>query len=152
DGSATASVSGGIGPYTYLWDDPANQTSMTANGLCLGVAGVTVTDNNGCTSISYIYVDSVVMSVQEFALEIDIVVYPNPSTGEVNIRFANTKDKELSITVYDLSGKLIHEDVMREKHTDVFTMDLSQHKNGIYFIRVIDENSNVVAKKISLMR
>jgi PKD repeat protein len=152
DGSATANVSGGIGPYTYLWDDPSNQTAMTASGLCLGVAGVTVTDNNGCTSISYIYVDSVVMSVQEFALEMDIVVYPNPSTGEVNIRFANTKDKELSITVYDLSGKLIQEDVMREKHTDVFTMDLSQHKNGIYFIRVIDENSNVVAKKISLIR
>jgi hypothetical protein len=152
DGSATANASGGVGPYTYQWNDPSNQTSMTATGLCMGSVGVTITDNNGCTSVSSIYVDSVVMSVHEILLDMDMVVYPNPTTGEVKISFTNTRDKELTIMVFDLSGKLIIEDVLERYQADVYTMDLSQHKNGIYFVRVIEDNSYVVTKKISLIR
>ncbi|HIO72030.1 MAG TPA: PKD domain-containing protein [Flavobacteriales bacterium] len=152
DGSATANASGGVGPYTYQWNDPSNQTSMTATGLCMGSAGVTITDNNGCTSVSSIYVDSVVMSVHEILLDMDMVVYPNPTTGEVKISFTNTRDKELTIMVFDLSGKLIIEDVLERYQADVYTMDLSQYKNGIYFVRVIEDNSYVVTKKISLIR
>ena len=49
DGSATAIVSGGTGPYTYQWDDPAAQTTATASNLCPGTYTVVVTDANGCT-------------------------------------------------------------------------------------------------------
>ncbi|MBI2968780.1 MAG: PKD domain-containing protein [Bacteroidetes bacterium] len=52
DGSADVTVSGGIAPYSYLWDDPSAQTSSTATGLCAGIYGVTLTDNNSCTSVS----------------------------------------------------------------------------------------------------
>ena len=50
DGDATATPSGGTAPYTYLWDDPGNQTTITATSLCAGLVGVTVTDFNGCTA------------------------------------------------------------------------------------------------------
>ncbi len=46
--SAFTSVSGGIAPYTYLWDDPNNQTSSSVTSLSLGVYSVLVTDVNGC--------------------------------------------------------------------------------------------------------
>ena len=48
DGDATVSVGGGTPPYVYLWNDPSFQTTPTANGLCNGPFGVTITDNNGC--------------------------------------------------------------------------------------------------------
>jgi len=48
NGSATASVSGGVGPYSYLWDDPAQQQVSTAVALSANTYCVTVTDNNGC--------------------------------------------------------------------------------------------------------
>lgn len=48
DGAATASGSGGSSPYTYLWNDPAAQTTITATGLCAGSYMVSVTDANGC--------------------------------------------------------------------------------------------------------
>ncbi len=49
DGIVAATVSGGVAPYTYLWDDPANQTNATATGLCAGYVTVLVTDAIGDT-------------------------------------------------------------------------------------------------------
>ena len=45
DGQATVTPSGGTNPYTYLWDDPAAQTTATATGLSAGTYTCTVTDN-----------------------------------------------------------------------------------------------------------
>jgi gliding motility-associated-like protein len=49
NGSATVSVTGGTGPYTYLWSDAAAQTTATATALPSNTYVVTVTDANGCT-------------------------------------------------------------------------------------------------------
>lgn len=48
DGSIAASITGGTGPYTYQWDDPAAQTTATASNLASGTYTVIVTDANGC--------------------------------------------------------------------------------------------------------
>lgn len=47
-GTAGVIVTGGTGPYTYLWNTGAN--SEAVDGLGTGVYSVTVTDLNGCTS------------------------------------------------------------------------------------------------------
>ncbi|MFK8101045.1 MAG: proprotein convertase P-domain-containing protein, partial [Saprospiraceae bacterium] len=48
DGTATVIPSGGVGPYTYLWDDTANQTTAIATGLTANTYSVTVTDSKLC--------------------------------------------------------------------------------------------------------
>jgi hypothetical protein len=50
NGMAATSVSGGLAPYTYLWDDPAAQTTAIAQGLPAGTYTLQVTDNSGCIS------------------------------------------------------------------------------------------------------
>ena len=52
NGSAYASVTGGIPPYTYLWDAAAgNQTTASASGLLAGNYVLTVSDsNNNCSA------------------------------------------------------------------------------------------------------
>jgi gliding motility-associated-like protein len=52
NGSATASVLGGISPYTFSWSTSPVQTTQTATGLSAGAINVIVTDSNGCTSTS----------------------------------------------------------------------------------------------------
>jgi len=53
DGNAMANVTGGVQPYTYLWDDGLLQTTQTASNLCSAPGGVAytviVSDNNGCS-------------------------------------------------------------------------------------------------------
>ena len=60
DGEATATVIGGIQPYTYEWyssplNTSLNQFSLTANNLCAGNYYIAVTDANGITINSAIY-------------------------------------------------------------------------------------------------
>jgi gliding motility-associated-like protein len=52
DGAITVIPSGGSIPFTYLWDDPLNQTTATAIDLCAGTYSVEVTDANGCIDIT----------------------------------------------------------------------------------------------------
>lgn len=48
DGQIASEVNGGTAPYSYLWNDPANQTNDTAFNLCEGEYFVTVTDDKNC--------------------------------------------------------------------------------------------------------
>lgn len=49
NGTATATVSGGTSPYTYLWN-PTNSAMPTETNLATGTYSVLVTDFNGCTT------------------------------------------------------------------------------------------------------
>jgi gliding motility-associated-like protein len=74
NGSATANPSGGVSPYTYLWNNA--QTSQTISNLGAGLYQVTITDNNGCTStdtLSLTEPDSIVVLI-------DSVVFNSGST------------------------------------------------------------------------
>jgi len=46
DGSATATVIGGVPPYYYQWNTVPVQTTATATGLCSGIYTITVFDSD----------------------------------------------------------------------------------------------------------
>src|SRR5690606_18466156 len=48
NGSATAVISGGVAPYTYVWNNGITSTTNEATNLAAGTYEVTVTDANGC--------------------------------------------------------------------------------------------------------
>ncbi|MBL4652821.1 MAG: gliding motility-associated C-terminal domain-containing protein, partial [Flavobacteriales bacterium] len=51
DGQKTADVTGGTGPYDFLWSTGGTTlglVSSTETGLCAGVVEVSITDQNGC--------------------------------------------------------------------------------------------------------
>ncbi|NDB35715.1 MAG: hypothetical protein EB023_10360, partial [Flavobacteriia bacterium] len=54
NGSATVNASGGTSPYNYLWSNGA--ITSTVINLSPGAYSVTVTDNNGCQSISNVII------------------------------------------------------------------------------------------------
>jgi gliding motility-associated-like protein len=54
NGDATVNVTGGTGPYTYLWNN--SQTTATDTALAGGTYNVTVTDANGCTTTATVTV------------------------------------------------------------------------------------------------
>ncbi|MFC0605836.1 beta strand repeat-containing protein, partial [Winogradskyella pulchriflava] len=56
DGTASATATGGVEPYTFLWS-PGGETTQNISGLTSGTYTVTVTDANGCTDTSTVTVN-----------------------------------------------------------------------------------------------
>ncbi len=65
-GKLFVTAQGGTPPYTYAWNDPAQQTGVTASGLCAGYYCVTVTDAAGITAV---ICDSVVNFIPKVSLD-----------------------------------------------------------------------------------
>ncbi|MEO8587785.1 MAG: gliding motility-associated C-terminal domain-containing protein [Flavobacteriales bacterium] len=60
DGTATVGPTGGVTPYTYVWDPPPpiGQGTPQAQGLCAGIYTVTIADSLGCdTTIALLIVE-----------------------------------------------------------------------------------------------
>lgn len=56
NGSASATVSGGIPPYTYLWNSTPPQTTANATGLYAGVYNLTVLDSANCQTVRNVFI------------------------------------------------------------------------------------------------
>lgn len=67
----------------------------------------------------------------EFSLSKKLALYPNPTSGLVNVTISNT-DQLKKIVVYSLTGQVLHE----EKLNGVYqkTLDLKFLDKGVYFI------------------
>ena len=89
DGRATVSVSGGTTPYTYSWSHNDTLNCATALHLAAGIYTVTVTDANGCTSIT-----SVTINQPAQALDITSVT---PVLNQISC--FNENDGSVNITV-----------------------------------------------------
>ncbi|MCB0636547.1 MAG: SprB repeat-containing protein, partial [Lewinella sp.] len=78
-GTASVQVNGGTEPYGFLWDDPDNQSTATANELSAATYTVTVTDGNGCQATA----QAVVEAPEELLLSLAGVSAPL-CAGEAN--------------------------------------------------------------------
>lgn len=78
----------------------------------------------------------------------DILVFPNPSNGTLNI--ALTEKKETTIEIYNLVGKLVYTSG-NPQNTQLFTINIDNQPNGIYFVNIKTEN-NITTKKVLIAK
>ncbi len=98
--------------------------------------------------------DQLEETIIEQALGIDettsteyLKVYPNPTTGKLNIEINSQDSDELNtIWVYDFHGRLIQQQVMIGPGKT--ELDLSTHPIGMYLIRVIHGNKSETVKVV----
>jgi hypothetical protein len=82
-----------------------------------------------------------VLPVDEFDEISNLSIYPNPSNNIFNINWSQGND--FSISVFDLTGKLLLQEKSDTKSLRRFTLDMSKFGKGIYFaqIKVDDKQS-----------
>lgn len=79
--------------------------------------------------------DTTIVSSNEIAIEGEIRVYPNPSSGLINFEFVSPINSEMSLTVYDVSGRLVRQiELPRNAHRKSFSL-----KAGVYFYSIRSE-------------
>jgi len=129
----TVTATGGVMPYTYLWNDPAGQTTQTAVGLESGVVyTVTVFDANGCLVDGE---SSFSVSTNSISSLNELNISPNPSNGSFIVDLSLEENSLIEIDVMDISGKLIRE-ASQEASSTTFNFNLEDAAAGMYFINI----------------
>ncbi|MBC7861465.1 MAG: PQQ-dependent sugar dehydrogenase [Bacteroidia bacterium] len=73
--------------------------------------------------------------------DLSFEVFPNPAKEIVKI----ISEVPVSISVYDLSGRIVQSDLNKNNN---HTINLSEIKSGIYFVKVVNEQRNYAVKKL----
>jgi large repetitive protein len=130
DGSITVNVSGGVPPYSYLWDaTTGNQITPTAVSLTSGIYTVTITDSTHCNLIVSDTVIANDVSIMPYGLVENYSLYPNPTSGPITIKLTNMN--LLKVTVTDLLGRELY---IRKNINNTFTISMAGLKQGMYIV------------------
>lgn len=132
----------------YYWSNGSVESSITVGTTGIGfeirTIDLTITNAEGCS-----YTDTVMVifdfascsAISETAVGPACLVYPNPTTGELNIKLLGENCLE-RIDIMDMQGALIRTDDPRKKIvSDIYSVDLSIFSPGIYFLKLTcDQN------------
>ncbi len=148
----TITATGGTFPYSYAWS-PGGGTKATMSGLAEGTYTVTVTDKHGCSytvSSNLICILPVVkddMDGLPSTLQCchginDIMLYPNPNNGQFTLTGLT---HDMTIEMYDYTGRKILSQLTIDNSQ--LTINISDQPNGIYLIRILEKDGNLVSQK-----
>jgi len=74
------------------------------------------------------------------------VIFPNPFVDEINIRFGQEIYSQITITIYDVWGRLLFEQIYPPNHAIV--VRVSHFSNGAYLMRVQVKEQALIAKLV----
>jgi Secretion system C-terminal sorting domain/SprB repeat len=140
DGSISIDIMGGTGNYLYKWNTTPAQTSRIASRLSIGQYAVIISDVKGCFTAANATVACKTTGIVSFYDEDTSFVYPNPSAGIV---YVTSNDDNNLITIFDLMGKEIYNVRATAHETKI---DLQGITNGVYFLRIGNENKFKIMK------
>jgi len=130
------------GGYTWLRNGApvagAGSGTLSVDVDRLGDYRLTVTDINGCTSTSNM------VSITD-SITGKCYIYPNPNTGQFQVRYYSAANNVLprTLTVYDGKG----DRVLTQMYTigrpyDRMDVDLRKNGKGLYWVEIGDVNGN----------
>jgi len=102
-GGIDLSVTGGVAPYSFLWNN--NQVLEDLIALNAGTYQIQVTDANGCQVVDSFYVANLLGAGNLNEPESMIGLYPNPNNGSFYITIPI--DEVHQLTIFDMQGRLI---------------------------------------------
>ncbi|MHB8261909.1 MAG: T9SS type A sorting domain-containing protein [Bacteroidia bacterium] len=78
----------------------------------------------------------------------NIAFFPNPSNGQINFAVTLAAPTDLSISVVNMLGQLVYTKTESNISNAVLNYDLSSLSKGVYFINIMDSQSNKTVKKM----
>lgn len=78
---------------------------------------------------------------------ISTITYPNPFTETINFQFSKPITDEISISIFDILGRLVYEQKKKIDNT-ILTIDLARLPTSEYLVRIHSNNFNYYTKII----
>ncbi len=119
------------GTWNLVFTDYYNQDIGTIDEFSLDI----------CTT-SQVFLDDNCFEFESFNL------YPNPSRGTFNLNFCSDPEKEVFMTVFDISGKLILN--RKFEPTDFFDEEISLENlsSGVYLMKLENNSKSIIRRLI----
>ncbi len=89
-----------------------------------------------------------VSNIKDLTTNKSINIFPNPSSGMINVTFMSDFSEKVNVQIFDLTGKVIH-----KTNLDIFvgqnSLKLSGFANGMYILNISGNNINHTENFIS---
>lgn len=148
------SLSWSVSPGVTISNTSAINPSFTISTLGTFSVYLMVTDGNGMTTtMSSITTNTCLdVAVGEIKNQIGSVsLYPNPSKDLVTLTVNTQNADQLSVTVYDITGKIALSPVRNQmmiNGENKYSFNTSELNNGIYFVTLTGSNGKETVKLI----
>lgn len=128
NGSAWVTVSGGLEPYKYKWDDPLNQTVDSIYDLKSNTYKVVVTDSLGCKKNASVFVDlDLTIGVDNMEAPTVFNAFPIPVKEELFVNVTETSE----LFVIGADGKRVFYDTVL---SGLIQINTSSWESGVYVL------------------
>lgn len=130
----------------YKWTQLTGPTQATMTNGATSVTTVSnlttgiytyelkVTDDDGATSTKTI---KVTVNNQQSPKAI-IKIYPNPTTGVINVQYVDNANGKIQLLTYDANKKLMSKQEIDKTQVSITqTIDVTMYSRGIYFIQIV---------------
>ncbi len=79
----------------------------------------------------------------------DLSIFPNPTKGELKVRFNLNQTGSIRLNVLDILGNVVYSgDVEGENGIYVKSLDLRDQPRGLYFVQIKQKNNSMTRKII----
>lgn len=136
----------------------AQEAILTNGGDATGVGGsssysigqVIYTTNFGVSTssaqgVQQPYEISIISEVIESKTNLEINIYPNPTSDFLRLNIENLDLKSLSYELYDIEGKLITKNLIKN---NISTIKVDELEKSTYFLKIIKNQNSVKTFKI----
>lgn len=130
----------GIGHAAGLFEPMSVILEFASEFHCYGENNIPLFGDMDCI----LNVGLEVFSMQNYYVSI----YPNPTSGKLIINASKLTSTIQSYFLIDTYGKVILQKNFDVNNNNIFEIDLSKYKPGIYFIRLDTENQGIIFRKI----
>lgn len=86
-----------------------------------------------------------VLGTENFNINLQLAVYPNPTTNWLQLDVKNTDFSKLSYQLFDLNGRLINSQKITSENS---TIQMEQLPAAVYFLKVVDSRKELKTFKI----
>ncbi|MBK8485309.1 MAG: hypothetical protein IPL31_13470 [Saprospiraceae bacterium] len=129
DGTAKATITGGIKPYIYLWS--TGETDAEIKNLKPGDYWLSIMDENGCEVLSQFTIQQIIATTK---LDIGkaIKFYPNPVNDQLFIEFNNSgKDPFIAFQILDVYARPLQKGNLKE---GINVIEVGNLHTGVYIL------------------
>ncbi len=87
------------------------------------------------------------LSIHQISGEDNLLIYPNPSNNELNIKINTIENDSKRIMIYNVLGRLVFESEKLNLFNNQVRVNTTSIKAGLYYVRLIQNNKIITVKK-----